>query len=68
MIISRKRFNEKIAEAVDRAERERWIQERIRRIEAEFDARIEGVHRRITDLERRLFGEGGELKCDPKML
>jgi hypothetical protein len=66
MIISRKRFNEKIAEAVDRAERERWIQERINRIEAECAERIDGVHRRISDLERRLFDEGGELKCNPK--
>ena len=35
MIISRKKFNEKICEALERQDRERWMNEKIDRVERE---------------------------------
>ena len=54
MIISKKKFNEKIAEALEQAERERWLHDKIDRVERECREMVEGVHRRLYDLEMRL--------------
>ena len=54
MIISRKKFNEKIREAIEQAERERWIHEKIDRVERECNERIEGVLRYCAEFEKRL--------------
>ena len=58
MIISRKKYEEAIAkaveEAVNRVEKEQWMNERIQRIERECNELVNGLHRRIADLEERL--------------
>lgn len=58
MIISKKKYHEDIRKAVDEAvnrmEKEQWMNERIQRIEREFDERIEGVMRYVSELERRV--------------
>ena len=54
MIISKKKFKEKIAEALEKEGRERYIHERIERVERECQERIEGAHRRMHDLEMKI--------------
>ena len=54
MIISKKKFNEKITEALERADHERWILDRIATIERECNERIEALHRYLHDLEMKL--------------
>ena len=43
-----------VEEAVNREEKEQWINEHIQRIEREFDERIEGVMRYVRKLEERV--------------
>lgn len=62
MIISRKRFNEKIQEAVNQVEKERWISDRIRHLEDECNQRIDGLHRHLCDLEQKIALIMGEKK------
>ena len=54
MIISRKKLNEKISEAVDRAEHERYILDRLRSLEDELNSRIDKLHQHVMILERIL--------------
>lgn len=54
MIISRKRLNEKIREALDQADRERWTQEKIDRIEREIHERMDGISRHLFELDRKI--------------
>ena len=58
MIITKKKYQEAIAkaveEAVNRVEKEQWMNERIQRIEREFDEHIAGVMRHVMQLEERL--------------
>lgn len=54
MIISRKKFNAKICEALERQDRERWMNEKIDRVERECNERINGVLNYCSDLERKL--------------
>lgn len=54
MIISRKKFNEKIQEAINRVETERYIHERIDRVERELGERINEIHRNLFELDNRL--------------
>lgn len=53
MIISKKKFNEKIAEALERAEHERWLLDRIATIERECREMVDGVHRRLHEIEMK---------------
>lgn len=58
MIISKKKYQEDIRkaveEAVNRVEREQWMNERIQRIERGLDERVDFLQRRIEDLEERI--------------
>lgn len=54
MIISKKKFNEKVREALDQAERERWMYERIERVERECNERIERIVRNMIELESKV--------------
>jgi hypothetical protein len=54
MIISRKKLNKKISEAVDRAEHERYILDRLRSLEDELNGRINKLHQHVIILERIL--------------
>lgn len=58
MIISKKKYQEDIRkaveEAVNRVEREQWMNERIQRIEREFNEHVDCLHRRIADLAERV--------------
>ena len=54
MIISRKKLNEKISEAVERAEHERYILDRLRSLEDELNSRIDKLHQHVMILERIL--------------
>lgn len=54
MIISKKKLQEKISEAVERAERERWLHDKIDRVERECQELINGVHRHMHDLEMKI--------------
>lgn len=62
MIISRKRFNEKISEAIERVEKERWMHDKIDRVERECNERIEGLVRHLCDLEQKIAHLTGEEK------
>ena len=62
MIISRKKLNEKISEAVDRAEHERYILDRLRSLEDELNSRIDMLHQHVMILERILRGGDDEQK------
>jgi phage shock protein A len=55
MIISKKKLNEKVCEALERAERERWLHDKIDRVERECNERIDGLHRHIMDLEKQII-------------
>lgn len=59
MIISKKKFNEKIAEALGRAEHERWLLDRIATIERECREMVDGVHRRLHEIEMKLEKHDG---------
>ena len=54
MIISKKKLNEKIAEALERAERERYLHDKIDRVERECREMVEGVHRHLHDIEMEM--------------
>lgn len=54
MIISKKRFNEKVSEALERADRERYIHEKIDRVQRECQERIDGVCRHLFELEKQV--------------
>ena len=54
MIISKKKLKEKIAEALEQEGRERYIHEKLARIERECQEMIEGAHRRMHDLEMKI--------------
>ena len=60
MIISKKKFNEKITEALQRAEHDRWLLDRIANIERECREMVEGVHRRLHDLEMKMDKRGND--------
>ena len=62
MIISRKKLNEKIAEAIERVEIERWMHDKIDRVERECNERIEGLLRHLCDLEQKIARLMGEEK------
>lgn len=67
MIISKKKFNEKVQEALNRAEHERWLMNRIENVGRECNERIEGVLRYVSELEKKieeLSGERGRMKYD----
>lgn len=59
MIISRKKFNEKIAAAIEQVEKERWLHDKIDRVERECREMVEGVHRRLHDLEMKIQEKKG---------
>lgn len=54
MIISKKRFNEKVQEALAQQDRERWLHEKIDRVERDCENRIEGVQRYCFELEKKI--------------
>ena len=54
MIISRKRFEEKMRQAVETAEKERYIFDRIDRVNRELDERITGLHKHVCALEEQI--------------
>lgn len=54
MIISRRRFNEKVHEALERADRERWVHEKIDRVERDCDGRITNLQKQVWDLENKV--------------
>ena len=54
MIISKKKLNEKIAEALERAEREHYLHDKIDRVERECREMVEGVHRHLHDIEMKI--------------
>ena len=60
MIISKKKFNEKVNEALARAEHERWLVDRIQNVERECNERIEGVLRYVSELEKKIIDLSGE--------
>ena len=69
MIISKKKFDEKVLEkvheALDRAERDRWIHERIESVDRESCRRFEDLQRHCFELERKiafLLDEKSQLK------
>lgn len=51
MIISRKKLNEKIREAVERADQERYILDRLRSLEDELNRRVDQLHQHVMILE-----------------
>lgn len=61
MIISRKKFNQELQEAVSKvlceAAEKRWTDERIRDMNADFNRRIDRVCEKIERLERHAFPE-----------
>ena len=54
MIISKKKLNEKIREALEQQERERWVYEKIDRVERDCAERIDNLNRRLCELDRRV--------------
>lgn len=54
MIISKKKFDEKVREAVERAERERWVHEKIERVDRECNVRIDNLGRNLYELEKQI--------------
>ena len=52
MIISKKKFEEKIQEAIHRVEVERYIHEKIDRVQRELEERINGISRHLCELDR----------------
>ena len=54
MIISKKRFNEKVREALEREERERYIHEKIDRIDRDWNDRFDSLQRYCFELEKKL--------------
>ena len=54
MIISKRKFNEKVREALEQAERERWIHEKIDRVERECQTRLDGMMRHLMSLEEKV--------------
>ena len=54
MIISKKKLNEKIREALEQQERERWVYEKIDRVERDCAERIDNLNRHLCELDRRV--------------
>ena len=54
MIISKKKFNEKVREALEQADRERWLHEKIDRVDRECQERIDAVQRHCFELEKQI--------------
>ena len=54
MIISKKKFNEKVREALEQAERERWLHEKIDRVDRECNERINHIVNNMIDLEGKV--------------
>ena len=54
MIISRKKFEEKMRQAIENAEKERYIFERIDRVNRECEERINGFERHLCLLEEKI--------------
>lgn len=54
MIISKKKFDEKIREALAEAERERWLHDKIDRVDRECQERLNGINRHLFELEERI--------------
>ena len=72
MIISKKKFNEKVREALEQQDRERFIHEKIDRVDREIHSRIDSVMKHLCELEqqvdmldkkkRRLWGKYGKIR------
>ena len=54
MIISKKKFKEKIAEVLEKEAQKRYIHEKIDRIECECREMVEGAHRHIYEVEKKV--------------
>lgn len=54
MIISKKKFDQKVREAIEREERERWVHEKIERVERECNNRIDNIGRSVYELEKQV--------------
>lgn len=54
MIISRKRFHEEIAKALNQQEEKRYLHERISDISCRYDLRFNDIERRIHELETKV--------------
>ena len=54
MIISKKKFNEKIAEALNQQDKERYIHEKIDRVDRDCKEMCNHMERHLLDLEMRL--------------
>ena len=54
MIISKKKFNEKVREALEQAERERWLHEKIDRVDRECNERIDRIVNNMIELEGKV--------------
>jgi hypothetical protein len=54
MIISKRKFNEKMHEALEQQERERYIHEKIDRVEREIYSSIDGITRHLCELEQKV--------------
>ena len=54
MIISKRKFNEKVRETLEQQERERYIHEKIDRGDRECHERIDGVIRHLCELEHKV--------------
>lgn len=54
MIISRRKFNEKMQEAINHVEKERWMHDKIDRVERECEQRITELHKHLWELEQKI--------------
>ena len=54
MIISRKRFQEEIAKALNQQEEKRYIHERISDMSCRYDLRFNDIERRLCELEKKV--------------
>ena len=59
IITNKKKLTEKITEALERAEHERWLLDRIATIERECREMVDGVHRRLHEIEMKLEKHDG---------
>lgn len=61
MIISKKKYEESIKEAVNKAmceqDRDRWVSERFKDMQREFDRRCDHYEHRLHELEKKAFPE-----------
>ena len=54
MIISRKRFQEEIAKALNQQEEKRYLHERISDMSCRYDLRFNEIERRMRELETKV--------------